>query len=222
MSSFGEPIALSGQSELEQVALAAPSVVRPVTENPFLERLKTGDPLAFERLVEERSGDVYALLYRLTNDAEEARDLTQETFLNAFRHVGRFRGDADLKTWLFRIAVNQARNRWRWWRRRRKDVTVSLDEPDRTRQEPLSLRLQDTRGPNPEEDALENEREVAIRGALKTLSSAYREVVILRDLEGMAYDEIAAALEISIGTVKSRLARGRLELRKKLAPIFGL
>jgi RNA polymerase sigma-70 factor (ECF subfamily) len=215
-------MALNGQSELEQVALAASSVVCPVAENPFLERLKNGDPLAFERLVNERSGDVYALLYRLTGDPEDARDLTQETFLSAFRHVGRFRGDADLKTWLYRIAVNQARNRWRWWKRRRKDATVSLDEPDRTRQEPLSLRLQDTKGPNPEQVALENEREAAIGEALKTLSSVYREVVILRDLEGMAYDEIATALEISIGTVKSRLARGRLELRKKLAPVFGL
>lgn len=215
-------MALSGQTELEQVAMAAPTVVRPVVENPFLERLKTGDPLAFEQLVDERSGDVYALLYRLTNDPEEARDLTQETFLSAFRHISRFRGDADLKTWLYRIAVNQARNRWRWWRRRSKDLTVSLDAPDRTREEPLSLRLQDTKRPNPEQDTLENEREAAIRQALKTLSSAYREVVILRDLEGMAYDEIASALEIGIGTVKSRLARGRLELRKKLAPVFGL
>jgi RNA polymerase sigma-70 factor (ECF subfamily) len=99
---------------------------------------------------------------------------------------------------------------------------VSLDEPDRTREEPLSLRLVDTKGPNPEQEALGNEREAAIGEALKTLSSAYREVVILRDLEGMAYDEIATALEIGIGTVKSRLARGRMELRKKLAPVFGL
>jgi RNA polymerase sigma-70 factor (ECF subfamily) len=215
-------MALNGQSELEQVALAASVVVRPVNENRFLDRLKSGDPFAFEQLVEECSSDVYALLYRLTEDPEEARDLTQETFLSAFRHIARFRGDADLKTWLYRIAVNQSRNRWRWWRRRRKDVTVSLDEPDRTREEPLSARLRDLNGSNPEADTLEHEREAAIRAALRTMSRAYREIVILRDLEGLTYEEIAAALEIGIGTVKSRLARGRTELRKKLAPVFGL
>src|ERR1043166_787436 len=99
-------------------------------EEQFLERLRAGDAAAFNRLVEERHGDIYALLYRLTEDPEEARDLTQETFLQAFRHLASFRGDADLRTWLYRIAVNQARNRWRWWRRRRRNVTVSLDATD--------------------------------------------------------------------------------------------
>jgi RNA polymerase sigma-70 factor (ECF subfamily) len=215
-------MALKGQAELEQVAGAAPVVVRPVVENQFLERLKTGDPHAFERLVNERSSDVYALLCRLTDDPEEARDLTQETFLSAFRHIGTFRGDADLKTWLYRIAVNQARNRWRWWRRRRKDVTVSLDEPLRNREDSFGASLSDQHAPNPENAALEREREAAIRAALKTMGRSYREIVILRDLEGLSYDEIAAALGIGMGTVKSRLARGRLELRRKLAPVFGL
>lgn len=215
-------MALNGQSELEQAALATLETARPAVENSFLDRLKSGDPAAFERLVNERSGEVYALLYRLTEDPEEARDLTQETFLSAFRHIGRFRGDADLKTWLYRIAMNHARNRWRWWRRRRKDVTVSLDDRDRTRDEPLSARLQDRTSLSPEGETLEHEREAAIRAALKTLSRSYREIVILRDLEGLSYDEIAATLEIGMGTVKSRLARGRLELRRKLAPVFGL
>lgn len=215
-------MALNGQAELEQAALAALEAARPAVEHSFLDRLKSGDPAAFERLVNERSGDVYALLYRLTEDPEEARDLTQETFLSAFRHIGRFRGDADLKTWLYRIAMNHARNRWRWWRRRRKDVTVSLDDRDRTRDEPLSARLQDRTSLSPEGETLEHEREAAIRAALKTLSRSYREIVILRDLEGLSYDEIAATLEIGMGTVKSRLARGRLELRRKLAPVFGL
>ncbi|MEO6394158.1 MAG: sigma-70 family RNA polymerase sigma factor [Pyrinomonadaceae bacterium] len=215
-------MALNGQAELEQAALAALEAARPTGENSFLDRLKSGDPIAFERLVNERSSDVYALLYRLTEDPEEARDLTQETFLSAFRHIGRFRGDADLKTWLYRIAMNHARNRWRWWRRRRKDVTVSLDDRDRTRDEPLSARLQDRTSLSPEGETLEHEREAAIRAALKTLSRSYREIVILRDLEGLSYDEIAATLEIGMGTVKSRLARGRLELRRKLAPVFGL
>ena len=128
--SFGEPIALHGQAELEQVAPSASAPARATGEEQFIERLRAGEAAAFDRLVRERSGDVFALLYRLTDDPEEARDLTQETFLRAFQHIDRFRGDADLKTWLYRIAINQARNRWRWWRRRRQDATVSLDAPD--------------------------------------------------------------------------------------------
>jgi RNA polymerase sigma-70 factor (ECF subfamily) len=214
--SFGEPIALRGQAELEQVAPAASVEVRATVESQFLERLRAGEAAAFDHLVKERSGDVYALLYRLTDDAEEARDLTQETFLRAFQHIDRFRGDADLKTWLYRIAVNQARNRWRWWRRRRRDVTISLDATDGEHEQPLSARLRAAASADPEQETLAREREAMLRAALRTLGRSYREAVILRDVEGLSYEEIALALEISVGTVKSRLSRGRMELRRKL------
>src|SRR5215218_7996600 len=125
--SYGEPIALRGQMELEQVAPAAVADVRPQVEDQFIERLKRGDAQAFEILVHERSGEIYGLLYRLTENSEEARDLTQETFLRAFQSIRSFRGDSDLRTWIYRIAINQARNRWRWWRRRRRDSTISID-----------------------------------------------------------------------------------------------
>ncbi len=98
--SYGEPIALRGQIELEQVAPATPVEVRPRAEAQFIERLKQGEAAAFELLVSERSGEIYGLLYRLTENSEEARDLTQETFLRAFQSIGHFRGDADLKTWI--------------------------------------------------------------------------------------------------------------------------
>jgi RNA polymerase sigma-70 factor, ECF subfamily len=212
--SFGEPIALRGQ-ELEQVAAAPSTEVRAGFEAQFIERLRAGEAAAFDRLVQERSGDVYALLYRLTEDREEARDLTQETFLRVFQSIDHFRGDADLKTWIYRIALNQARNRWRWWRRRRRDVTVSLDTEGERDEQPLSARLRDA-GIDPEQEALMREREMTLRRALRTLGRLYREVVILRDVEGLTYEEIASALEISIGTVKSRLSRGRQELRRKL------
>jgi RNA polymerase sigma-70 factor (ECF subfamily) len=103
--------------DLEQVALSAAPEARPAVETQFIERLKRGEAAAFERLVADRSGEIYGLLYRLTENPEEARDLTQETFLRAFQNIGSFRGDADLRTWIYRIAINQARNRWRWWRR---------------------------------------------------------------------------------------------------------
>lgn len=213
--SYGEQIALR-HADLEEVASAAVLEVRSIAEDQFLERLRRGEAVAFERLVAEHSGDVYALLYRLTSDAEEARDLTQETFLRAFQSINRFRGDANLKTWIYRIAVNQARNRWRWWRRRKRDVTVSLDATDEQHKQSLSATLRDNDAVDPEQETLAREREGQLRDALLGLRQSYREAVILRDVEGFSYEEIADTLEISIGTVKSRISRGRLELRRKL------
>jgi RNA polymerase sigma-70 factor (ECF subfamily) len=214
--SYGEPIALRGQIELEQVATATPVDERESADSQFIERLKRGEAAAFERLVHERSGEIYGLLFRLTENPEEARDLTQETFLRAFQSIGHFRGDSDVRTWIYRIAINQARNRWRWWRRRKREVTVSLDTTDDEQRQPLAATLKCEALRNPEQDTLAHEREGALRVALKGLRRVYREAVVLRDIEGLAYEEIATALDISIGTVKSRLARGRQELRRKL------
>ena len=215
--SYGEPIALR-QMELEQVAPAAPTELcelRPRAEAEFIERLKRGEAAAFEELVTERSGEIYGLLFRLTENSEEARDLTQETFLRAFQNIGRFRGEADLRTWIYRIAINQARNRWRWWRRRRRDSTVSLDATQGQSNQTLIATLAES-SENPEQQTLAHEREVALRSALQKVGRAYRETVILRDIEGFTYEEIATTLGINVGTVKSRLARGRQELRQKL------
>jgi RNA polymerase sigma-70 factor (ECF subfamily) len=203
--------------ELEQVAPAPLAETRPQAEIQFIERLKQRDAAAFETLVNERSGEIYGLLYRLTENVEEARDLTQETFLRAFQSIDHFRGESDLRTWIYRIAINQARNRWRWWRRRRRDATVSIDEPEiGGGRLGLVATLKSTTAKDPEQDTLANERERALKKALGTLKRVYREAVILRDIEGFAYEEIATALDISVGTVKSRLARGRQELRRKL------
>jgi RNA polymerase sigma-70 factor (ECF subfamily) len=213
--SYGEPIALGGQMEMEQVAIAASVGLRPTANQEFIERLKRGEAAAFEELVAERSGEIYGLLFRLTENGEEARDLTQETFLRAFQNINRFRGDADVRTWIYRIAINQARNRFRWWRRRRRDTTVSLDQKQGESGQSISGTLAEP-SENPEQQTLAHERELALRAALQRLGQAYRETVILRDIEGFTYEEIAETLGINVGTVKSRLARGRQELRKKL------
>jgi RNA polymerase sigma-70 factor, ECF subfamily len=201
--------------DLEQVASATSDEPR-VQDGQFIERLKRGESAAFETLVSERSGEIYGLLYRLTENTEEARDLTQETFLRAFQSIRSFRGDSDLRTWIYRIAINQARNRWRWWRRRRRDSTVSIDSTDENGKLGLIATLKAENVQSPEQDTLAHERERILRNALKDLRRVYRETVILRDIEGFAYEEIAVALDISVGTVKSRLARGRQELRSKL------
>ncbi len=214
--SYGEQVALRGHAGIENVAVATELDLRPSAEDQFLEKLRRGDALAYERLVAEHSGDVYALLFRLTSDPEEARDLTQETFLRAFQSIDRFRGDASLKTWIYRIGINQARNRWRWWKRRRRDATISLDATDEHGSKPLSSTLPSQNSPSPEQQTLAREREAQLREALSGLRRSYREAVILRDVEGFSYEEIAQTLQISIGTVKSRISRGRLELRRQL------
>jgi len=215
--SYVEPIALR-QMELEQAAPAAAMEScdsRPRAEAEFIDRLKRGDAAAFEELVAARSGEIYGLLFRMTENSDEARDLTQETFLRAFQSIGRFRGEADLRTWIYRIAINQARNRWRWWRRRRRESTVSLESTQGENGQTVIATLAESAA-NPEQQTLAHERESALRSALHKVGQAYRETVILRDIEGFSYEEIAATLEINVGTVKSRLARGRQELRAKL------
>lgn len=184
-------------------------------EEMFIEQLQAEDAAAFDKLVTRYAADVYALLYRLTEDAEEAGDLTQETFLSALRAIKRFRGEADLKTWLFRIAINESRNRFRWWKRRRRDKTVSLDAPFGCTDTPLAETMSSPQA-NPEKETLRRERETILVKALNELPEIYREAIVLCDIEGFSYEEISDTLKVNIGTVKSRIARGRDELRKKL------
>ena len=207
------------QDEIGSVALAASAaVVRSSAEDGFIEKLKAGDAAAFDTLVTRYASDIYALLFRLTENAEEAGDLTQETFLSALKAVKKFRGEADLKTWLFRIAINESRNRFRWWQRRRRDKTVSLDAPCGAGETPLCETVSSSFG-NPEQETLRREREKILLKALNDLPDIFREAIVLCDIEGFTYEEIARALEINIGTVKSRISRGREELRKKLEGI---
>ena len=203
------------QKELNGVALATHSPAESEIENEFLEKLKAGDAAAFDTLVTRYTTDIYALLHRLTEDAEEARDLTQETFLRALKAVKNFRGDADLKTWLYRIAINESRNRFRWWKRRNRSKTISLDA-ELSQTNITLIEIIEGNSANPESETLRRERQTALRVALKKLSAHYREAIVLRDIEGLSYEEVAAALDANIGTVKSRIARGREELRKML------
>lgn len=214
---FGKTVSI--ESQLQIGNQMTPEETCASAETRFLALLKTGDAEAFECLINHYSSDVYGLLLRLTNDAEEARDLTQETFLQAFRYIADFRGDAGLKTWLYRIALNQARNRWRWLKRRMFAETVSLNtilRRENSEESELSAQIADETSISPEHAALEREREQLLTAALQKLPKNFREAVILRDIEGFGYEEVAAALETNIGTVKSRIARGRIELKNIL------
>jgi RNA polymerase sigma-70 factor (ECF subfamily) len=201
--------------EMAQAA-ALPAVAERVADAAdFVDRLRAGEEAAFEILIDRYSADVYALLFRLTENPEEASDLTQNTFLRAFRAIKGFRGESELKTWLYRIAVNESHNRFRWWRRRRRDVTISLDDSIGDTDRTVSDTLADS-SVTPEDAALEREREQALKAALLDIPVIYREAVVLRDIEGLSYEETAIALQVGIGTVKSRISRGRDELRRRL------
>ncbi len=208
---FSKAIAFD-EEKIREVALATGNNS---AESEFIEKLKAGDAQAFDTFVQRYTSDIYGLLYRITEDTEEAADLTQETFIKAFKAMKKFRGDAELKTWLFRIAINQSKNRFRWWKRRKREKTVSLDAPVGSSETPLSETIR-TDFANPEEKTLQNEREKFLTKVLQELPDIFREAVVLCDIEGLSYEEISTVLEINLGTVKSRIARGREELRRKL------
>lgn len=205
---------------LEQTSLAGLELdargLEQLPEARLISRLRERDLDAFEELVSHFEKPVYSLCYRLLGDAEEARDAAQETFLKVYRGLGGFRGEAGLKTWIYRIAINQAMNQRRWWRRRHRDETFSLDltrgESDRT----IGSLLPDNRASSPEEMAISSEREGQIMRALGEIKQEYRVALILREIEELSYEEIAESIGISIGTVKSRIARGREELRRRV------
>jgi RNA polymerase sigma-70 factor (ECF subfamily) len=212
---FGKSIAFD-EEDLENVAVATGvSSAYSTAETEFIERLRSGDAEAFDLLITRYSADVFALLQRLTGDSDEAGDLTQETFLSALKAIKGFRGESELKTWLFRIAVNHSRNRFRWWKRRSRDKTISLDTPVGDGPQNVGDMLPH-RSLDPEETTLRLEREAGIKHALSGMPDIFREVIVLCDIEGLTYEEIGRALEISIGTVKSRVARGREDLRRRL------
>ena len=204
-----------GEKELDPALSANGSTLGPV-EAGFVEMLRAGDANAFDKLTSRYSSDIYALIFRLTADPEEAADLTQETFLRAFKAIAGFRGNSDLKTWLYRIAINESRNRFRWWKRRRRGHTVSIDDTVGN-SDTLYLETISDASPNPEQETLRRERERILQNALMQLPTIFREPIVLFDIEGLSYEEICKALELNLGTLKSRLARGRKELKSKLA-----
>lgn len=203
---------LTGEDALHATAAEGENVF--AMETVLLERLRSGEREAFEQLVTSYHGLVYGLALRLLNEVEEARDATQETFLKVFRHLKYFRGESGLKTWIYRIAINEISNHQRWWRVRQRKSWVSIEGSDDDRVSLASVLPSQER--NPEEASIARQQHVAILHAIQKLRMPYRTVVILRDVEDLSYEEIAGILHLSVGTVKSRLARGREELRKRL------
>ena len=202
-ASEGLGMAGEGSGELEAAVLE---------ERLLLARLRRGEPEAFEALVRAHQDRLYDFCVRMLGDREEAYDLVQDVFVSAHQHLGKFREDARLSTWLFRIGKNHCINRLKYLQRRGRGRSETYGE-----QNEVSL-LESLGAPPGPDSALESAREQArVQGALSRLEPDARMLVALRDIEGLSYEEIVAITELPLGTVKSRLHRAR----EKLADLLG-
>ena len=179
----------------------------------FLERLRRRDESAFDELLRTHGPRIRSVVERMIGDPAEAEDLTQEVFVSVFKAIGEFRGDSKLSTWIHRIAINHCHNRRKYLGRRARPGKEAWDDgaEEESAHAPLSERIA-----RPDEAAEGNEAERLVRTALAALSEDHRALVVLRDLEGLAYDEIQTITGMPEGTVKSKLHRARAELVKEL------
>lgn len=184
-------------------------------EAELVERAQRGDPSAFEALVRLHQQAIFAVALRMLGDQDEAKDVSQDAFVRAYQGIRAFKGEAKLSTWLVSITINLCRNRRRWWARRRKVIAASLDDPLPTEEGTLGQTIEDP-APSPATTAERRERQRLLETSLQALDDTHRSVVVLRDLQGYAYEEIAEMLHCRVGTVKSRLSRARLHLRSLL------
>ncbi|MCG3112758.1 MAG: sigma-70 family RNA polymerase sigma factor [Candidatus Manganitrophus sp. SB1] len=188
------------------------------TDWEWVQRVQNGETDAFETLLQRHQKPIFNLLYRLLGDIEEASDAAQEVFLAAYRAIQEFRGDALFSTWLYRIAVNQAMTR-----RKRLAADVSrraafdADDPEEAH-DPLADLPHP--GPDPAQEAERKEAHVRVQQGLNGLKEEEALIILLHDLQGLPYEEIARILKVPLGTAKSRLHRARLALKTKLAPYY--
>lgn len=182
-------------------------------ELELVEALREGSEAAYEALLARFQQSVYHLAFRLLNDPSDAADVVQEVFLKVFRNVESFRNQSSVKTWIYRITVNEAHNRRRWFFRHRQREIGLDEEPEGARSIADTLADQ---GRSPFDYVLEREKHQLLEAALERINPAFRESVVLRDIADLSYEEIADVLQVSLGTVKSRILRGREALREEL------
>ncbi len=196
-------------------------------EAAIVAELKAGSEEAFYWLIAHYNQPVYSLIYRILDDPSDAADTTQEVFIKVFRGIKSFNADSSLKTWIYRIAVHEASNRRRWWFRHKFRETSIEPGPERE-DEHSRFGMKDTlvdEGKSPLQNVYDEELRARVETELKALAEPYRTTVILRDIEDLSYEQIAEVMQTSLGTVKSRLVRGREALRKRLErhmPAFGM
>lgn len=186
-------------------------------EAAIVAELKAGSEDAYAWLIGEFHQPVYSVVYRIVSDAADAADTTQEVFLKVFRGMKHFHGESSLKTWIYRIAIHEASNRRRWWfRHKAKETSMETPVGDGACVLELKDMLVDERE-TPFDNMAHEEVRARVEDALRKVPEPYRTAVILRDLEDMSYEEIAEITQVSLGTVKSRITRGRDALKRRLA-----
>lgn len=180
-------------------------------EQEYIQKAKQGDPQAFEQLVLKYQDRIYSLVVRIVRDREEALDLAQEAFIKAWQNLDSFQGESSFGTWLHRLATNVCLDHLRKQSRRQEiAVTVSLDEEPSGWSEPMDL------SQDPHRILEQNQLQEAVARGLEKLPEHHRKPLVMREVAGLSYQEIAEALELDLGTVKSRIARARMNLRKIL------
>ena len=184
------------------------------SDKKLVKRVQKGDKGAFDLLVLKYQHKIVNLVMRYVRDPELALDITQEAFIKAYRALPRFRGDSAFYTWMYRIAVNTAKNHLAAQRRRPMDVELDLQDPE---QYDLHAKLKET--DTPEGVTLSNELKETVERAIASLPEDLRTAIILRELEGMSYEEIAQTMECPVGTVRSRIFRARDAIAKKIGPL---
>lgn len=186
-------------------------------EAELVTELQAGSETAFDWLVNHYHGPVYNLILGMLGDTADAADAAQEVFLKAFKGIRHFRQGSSLKTWLYRIAIREALNSRRWFKRHLQK-NVSIDAEPEEGYAPIDV---EDLSATPFEQLAAHEIQVAVQGALQQVPEVFRSAVILRDLEGLSYEEVAEVLDVSVGTVKSRILRGRRALKEILEPLLG-
>jgi RNA polymerase sigma-70 factor (ECF subfamily) len=188
-------------------------------EAALIAELQAGSEEAFAWLIARYHQPIYSLLARMVHDRADAADLAQEVFVKVFRGVGRFHGESSLRTWIYRIALHEASNQRRWWmRHKQQEVPIEQEMTDSCSGAPIKLKemLIDP-ADSPYEMAMHAENRARVEGALRQVAEPFRTTLILRDIEGFVYEEVAEIQGVNLGTVKSRLVRGRALLRAILA-----
>jgi RNA polymerase sigma-70 factor (ECF subfamily) len=187
-------------------------------ETALIAELRAGSEEAFSWLIARYHQPIYSLLARTLYDRADAADLTQEVFVKIFRGVGNFHGESSLRTWIYRIALREASNQRRWWMRH-KQQEIPIEQQLTERNSGSSLRLKDTlvdSTESPFDMAVHSENRARVEAALKKVPEPFRTTLILRDIEGFVYEEVAEMQGVNLGTVKSRLVRGRACLKALL------
>jgi RNA polymerase sigma-70 factor (ECF subfamily) len=205
------------QSEVERMSTKAQEVA---LDRMLIDRFRQGDQSAFEQMVTRYWDRIYTMVNQLLRNPQDAEEVTQDAFIRAHRGLVNFRGESAFSTWLYQIATNLARNRyWYWWRRRR-DQTISFDQPIGTENETTLAEVFPAELETPEDAAVTQEFVNRVAECMGKLSPKHREILVLRNVKNLSYEEIAEILAISVGTVKSRIARARESLRDKMGDEF--